>query len=65
MKHRKRVYSMKEYYDLYFFNGEEWLFTARFPMIDDRIHYSMIQEIEKITNLGFKWRFEYVEEKTK
>ena len=54
---------MKEYYDIYYYNGEEWKLSARFPIVDDRVHFSIVQEIEKIQGNGFKFKYEYVEEK--
>ena len=49
----------KEKFNVYFFNGEEWLFTFSYEIIDDKIHWSMVKELEKIQELGFKFKIEY------
>jgi hypothetical protein len=51
---------MKEFFNVYFFNGEEWLFTFCYPINDDKTHYSLARELEKIQNNGFKFKIEYV-----
>jgi hypothetical protein len=51
----------KERFNIYFWNGEEWLFTFSFEIIGDKVHWSSLRELEKIQEHGFEFKIEYVE----